>query len=249
MNKTYKYSARLAASEKDVRKTQILRSKFYDILTDDSALDSDMFDAKCKHVLIEDIETGELHACYRFMYFAKGSHIDTSYSAQYYDLSRLKTYEQPMIEIGRFCVSTDVQDYEPYRVAWAYLTAYIDQNDISLMFGCSSFYGIDAEKYTDAFALLNDRHLAPEIWKPLVKSGEVIVFSNYLIGRKPVLKKANKNLPPLLRSYLGLGGWVSDHAVVDRKLETLHVFTGVEVKAIPAARVRVLRSHAKALGM
>jgi putative hemolysin len=249
MNKTNKYNARLAASEKDVHKTQILRSKFYDTLTDDCALDSDIFDAKCKHVLIEDTATGELHACFRFMYFPNGNHIDTSYSAQYYDLSRLKMYEKPMIEIGRFCISSDVQDYEPYRVAWAYLTAYIDQNDISLMFGCSSFYGTDAEKYTDAFALLNDWHLAPEIWKPLVKSDEVIVFTDYLVGRKPNLKEANKNLPPLLRSYLGIGGWVSDHAVVDRNLETLHVLTGVEVKAIPAARVRVLRSHAKALGM
>jgi L-ornithine Nalpha-acyltransferase len=36
-------------------------------------------------------------------------------------------------------------------------------------------------------------------------------------------------LPPLLRTYLGMGGWVSDHAVVDRELDTLHVFTCVEV--------------------
>lgn len=249
MNQTFKYIARLAASESDVRKTQVLRGKFYDVPADNCALDRDMYDAKCKHVLIEDIATGALHASFRFMFFANGTHIDTSYSAQYYDLCRLKTYDQPMVEIGRFCVSRDVQDYEPYRLAWAYLTAYIDRHNISLMFGCSSFYGTDAEKYTDAFALLNDRHLAPEIWKPLSKASEVIVFADYLSDRKPLLKTANKNLPPLLRSYLGMGGWVSDHAVVDRKLKTLHVFTGIEVKTIPAARARVLRSHAKALGM
>ena len=36
-------------------------------------------------------------------------------------------------------------------------------------------------------------------------------------------------MPPLLRSYLALGGWVSDHAVVDPGLQTMHVFTGVEI--------------------
>jgi hypothetical protein len=49
-------------------------------------------------------------------------------------------------------------------------------------------------------------------------------------------------MPPLLRSYLVMGGWVSDHAVVDRDMNTLHVFTGVEVAAIPAARQRSLRA-------
>ena len=50
-----------------------------------------------------------------------------------------------------------------------------------------------------------------------------------------------QRMPPLLRSYLAMGGWVSDHAVVDRDLDTLHVFTGFEVRAIPEARVRALR--------
>ena len=48
-------------------------------------------------------------------------------------------------------------------------------------------------------------------------------------------------MPPLLRSYLTMGGWVSDHAVVDRDLNTLHVFTGLEISAIPPARARALR--------
>jgi L-ornithine Nalpha-acyltransferase len=51
-------------------------------------------------------------------------------------------------------------------------------------------------------------------------------------------------MPPLLKTYLMMGGWVSDHAVVDRDLGTMHVFTGVEISAIPPARKRLLRSVA-----
>ena len=50
------------------------------------------------------------------------------------------------------------------------------------------------------------------------------------------------NIPPLLRTYLAMGGWVSDHAVVDRAMNTLHVFTGLEIAAIPEARKKLLRA-------
>jgi len=52
---------------------------------------------------------------------------------------------------------------------------------------------------------------------------------------------ALRRMPPLLRSYLVMGGWVSDHAVIDNDLNTLHVFTGVEVKRVPRKRVSLLR--------
>jgi L-ornithine Nalpha-acyltransferase len=51
-------------------------------------------------------------------------------------------------------------------------------------------------------------------------------------------------MPPLLRTYLAMGGWVGDHAVVDRELGTLHVFTALEIRAIPEARARLLRGLA-----
>ena len=53
---------------------------------------------------------------------------------------------------------------------------------------------------------------------------------------------AMRAMPPLLRTYLLMGGRVSDHAVVDREMETLHVFTGLEIGAIPEARKRLLRA-------
>ena len=38
------------------------------------------------------------------------------------------------------------------------------------------------------------------------------------------------------------GGWASDHAVVDRQLNTMHLFKGVEIGAVPAARKRLLKA-------
>ena len=56
------------------------------------------------------------------------------------------------------------------------------------------------------------------------------------------LARAMRAMPPLLKIYLIMGGWVSDHAVVDSHMNTLHVFTGVEIGMIPPERKRLLRA-------
>jgi hypothetical protein len=121
------------------------------------------------------------------------------------------------------------------------MTAFVDREGVELLFGCSSFMGTEAERYRDAFALLSQRHLAPRRWWPRVKAPEVFRFARRLAGRKPDLKRAMLGMPPLLRTYLVMGGWVSDHAVVDRDLNTMHVFTGLEIRKVPPARARLLR--------
>ena len=74
------------------------------------------------------------------------------------------------------------------------------------------------------------------------KAPRVFRFARALRLRKPDPRAAMAAMPPLLRSYLAMGGWVSDHAVVDDHLDTLHVFTGLEIRAIPPARARLLRA-------
>ncbi|MBC7156652.1 MAG: ornithine-acyl-ACP acyltransferase, partial [Rhodobacteraceae bacterium] len=130
------------------------------------------------------------------------------------------------------------------RVAWGAMTRFVDETGVEMLFGCSSFAGTEAAAYSDAFALLAQRHLAPRRWLPRVKAPDVFRFARVLRRTRPDLRRALAAMPPLLRSYLTMGGWVSDHAVVDRDLDTLHVFTGLEIRAIPPARARLLRAVA-----
>ena len=204
-------------------------------------LDADAFDEICTHILVKDRKSGALVCCFRFLPLNSGNEIAQSYSAQYYELSALQDFEGTMVEMGRFCIHPDVQDPDILRVAWAAMTAYVDNNNVELLFGCSSFKGTDAKEYFDAFAMLRDRHIAPKRWLPRVKAPKVFQFAARL-RRKPDLKQAQLRMPPLLRTYLMMGGWVSDHAVVDEQMNTLHVFTGLEIKAIPPARKRLLRA-------
>jgi len=232
-----RYLVRYAQNEADITASQALRKlAFADAA---KGLEIDSYDAHCEHVLVEEIETGKLVAAYRLMQVT-GATIDQSYSAQYYDLNALRRFDGPLLELGRFCIHPDHIDPEILRVAWALMTRIVDGQGITMLFGCSSFAGCDAAPYIEAFSMLKARHMAPNQWRPMIKSPEVVNFRN-----APAPTNILRKIPPLLRTYLAMGGWVSDHAVVDRDMNTLHVFVGVEIAAIPEARKRLLRAVAE----
>ncbi|TMV79589.1 GNAT family N-acetyltransferase, partial [Thioclava sp. BHET1] len=191
-----------------------------------------------------EVRSGDLVCCFRLLPLAKGSEIGRSYSAQYYNLAALEAFDGPMVEMGRFCLHPAWHDPDILRVAWGAMTRFVDETGVEMLFGCSSFSGTEAEAYHDAFAVLRERHLAPRRWLPRVKAPQVFRFARGLRRHHPDMKRAMLAMPPLLRTYLVMGGWVSDHAVVDRDLNTLHVFTGLEIRAIPPARARLLRASA-----
>ena len=233
-----RYRARLSRTAQDIAAAQSLRTRAFGT----SLKDCDAYDADCAHVLVEDMRAdGQLVCCFRLLTMQDGSEIGRSYSAQFYDLSPLNGFSGSMVELGRFCIHPERVDPDILRVAWGAMTAYVDRNGIEMLFGCSSFAGTETAQYLDAFAILKHHHLAPKRWLPRVKAPDVFRFAARLRGR-PDAKGAMLRMPPLLRTYLMMGGWVSDHAVVDRRMNTLHVFTGLEIGAIPAERKRLLRA-------
>ena len=192
--------------------------------------DEDRFDAMCSHLVV--MKDGIAVACARVLALAEGR-IDDSYSAQFYDLTRLAAFPGPVLELGRFCLHPDHSDPDILRLAWAALTHIVDEGRITLLFGCSSLPGTDPSPHHAALAQLANHH-APAEWRPGALPNERHDL--------PAAAQGLARLPPLLRSYLQLGAWVSDHAVVDRDLGTLHVFTGLEIARIPASRARALRA-------
>ncbi len=236
-----RYLARLARDPEDIARAQGLRALAF---LGQAGSDADAHDAACLHVLIEETTSGDLVCCFRVLLLDGGADIARSYSAQFYELSALEGFEGCMAEMGRFCLAPDRHDPDILRVAWAAMTRLVDAHGVQMLFGCSSFKGVEADPYLDAFAMLGRRHLAPRRWWPRVKAPAVYRFAQRLKRHKPDLKLAMRHMPPLLRTYLMMGGWVSDHAVIDRQMGTLHVFTGVEINAIPAARKRLLRALA-----
>lgn len=244
-----RFRVRWATDEADIATTQRLRHLCFVEAAGGQARpggrEADGFDALCRHAMIEEAGTGRLVASFRAMLLPSGGAVAESYSAQFYGLARLERFPAPLVEVGRFCVHPGCRDADVLRLAWGHLTRLVDEAGVGMLFGCSSFAGTDPAPYGEALALLGGAYRAPEALAPAVKAAEVVRLD---AGQGVDRRRAMAAMPPLLRTYLGMGGWVSDHAVVDRDMGTLHVFTGVEIAAIPPARARALRAVAGAVG-
>jgi len=231
-----RYRARLAIGLLDMDQVMQLRRI---VFRAGQAEDHDRFDPACQHLMVEDM-SGQLVACLR-MQVCIGAQIEAGYSAQFYDLAALAEFSEPMLELGRLALDPAWHDPDILRLIWVALREMVDANGVGLLFGCSSFSGAEPQAHVDALALLATRHLAPRHWAPDVK-GRAFAFGRVLAGHPVGAETGLAGMPPLLRSYLALGGWVSDHAVADPDLDTLHVFTAVEIAKIPDARLRALRA-------
>ena len=230
-----RYMARFATGPADVAACQRLRHRcFYGT----AGTDADHFDVKCRHLMVHE-DGGALVATARLTILAPGGSVMDGYAGQFYDLAPLAKRGGTPAEIGRFCVAPGVANADVLRVGWGALTRLVDDLGLTTLFGCTSFPGVDPARHSASFAALRDRYQGPADLRPGIKAAEVVRFADL-----PAAPADLRAAPPLLRTYLGMGGWVSDHAVIDHAMNTLHVFTCLDIASVPPARARALRAIA-----
>lgn len=229
-----RYRVRFARDQADVKACQRLRHLCF---FGTGGIDQDQYDPLCRHLMVVDA-LDQIVATARLFEMQNGAEVANCYTAQSYDLEGLSGLCAPMIELGRFCIAPDVIDADVLRVAWGALTQIVDENAVAMLFGCCSFQGTDPAPYGRVFAQLQSRYLGPDALRPVNRTSWAIPFVD-------VPAAVTGPMPPLLRTYLGMGGWVSDHAIVDHAMNRLHVFTCLEVASVPAKRAASLRALAK----
>lgn len=199
--------------------------------------DSDVFDQIFAHLMVRDSTSGDLVASARLHVLAHDTlGPATSYTAQFYDLGPIMAQFHRAVEIGRICLSRNAPP-DTARALLSALAQHCRTLDAQALLGCASFHGVDPARHASALDWLRRHHLAPVELRGRRVSARTMDLPHLpdAAGRD-----ALANMPTLLRLYLGLGGWVSDHAVMDPDLDTLHVLTLVRVDAIPPARRRSL---------
>lgn len=199
--------------------------------------DRDLFDADCLHGIVWAAQNRP-RVAFRARLLHGSADLASCYTGQFYDLAPLRAHPGPYLELGRFCQADGASDVMALRLAWAALGVLVDRSNAGLMIGCSSLAGANPARHRPALAALRADHLGPEHLRPRRLSPLAIDL--------PDAEGDATSLPKLLRSYLAMGGWVSDHAVRDMQLDTLHVFTGLSINAMPDARKARLRALARA---
>lgn len=225
----------LAQTEQDMEQVATLRQVRF---RGNKGGDLDRFDPLCQHLLITECDGTEALACARLR-MLDGAALDHGYSAQFYDLTPLVAAGLRGLELGRICIAADRrQDPDILRALLAGIAQRADALAVDLLIGCASFKGDDPARHAAALGWLCKRHVGPPHLRPGKR--DALAFDLPPDADKADQKGAMQTIPPLLRLYLGMGGWVSDHAVRDPNLDTLHVFTAVEIARIPPNRKRLL---------
>ena len=234
---------RLAVNEDEIRAAQALRFRvFYDEMGAKptaamaaQSSDFDDFDGVCDHLLVLDPRLGAGAAAvvgtYRLMMRKAGERFGRFYSASEYDISKIVASDLNFMELGRSCVDARYRSRSTMNLLWAGIAAYVRENNVELMFGCASMPGVDPDLLAIHLSYLYHWHLAPEALRPRALP-DLYVPMNRVDQATIDPKRALAQLPPLVKGYLRLGGFVGDGAVIDHQFNTTDVCVMVKTELV-----------------
>jgi putative hemolysin len=225
---------RLAETAADIDGAQALRYRiFYERLGARSLpemtrrrRDVDRFDDDCDHLLVLDHSRGAgadiVVGTYRLIRRETAARLGGFYSANEYDIASLVVHPGEILELGRSCVDPAYRQRPAMQMLWSGIAAYISHYDIVLMFGCASLPGTDPATLAMPLSYLHYYHLAPPDLRPRALTERYVDMRR--LSRSTVdPARALVALPPLIKGYLRLGGFVGDGAVVDEQFNTIDV--------------------------
>jgi len=229
---------RLARSAEEVKRAQRLRYRvFYEEMSAIanvralvSGRDRDPFDKFCDHMLVLDHgkQTGlgrpEIVATYRLLRQEVAARYRGFYSSKEYELDRLiaRHRDRSFLELGRSCVLKPYRTKRTVELLWHGNWKYIRQHGIDVMVGCASLEGTDPERLAPLLAFLRQTAPAPDDWRVPAVPGRGIPIDQ--LKAKPASEVAAlRGLPPLIKGYLRLGGFIGDGAVIDHQFNTTDV--------------------------
>ncbi|HXP30842.1 MAG TPA: GNAT family N-acyltransferase [Stellaceae bacterium] len=188
--------------------------------------DFDAFDGVCDHLLVIDHARGKGAAAvigtYRLMRRAAAARHGGFYTACEYDIGRIAAYPGEILELGRSCVDASARNRPTMQLLWRGIAAYVFHHDIALMFGCASLPGTDVDALALPLSYLYEWHLAPPELRARALAPRFIEMRR-LAPEAIDPARALSGLPPLIKGYLRLGGFVGDGAVIDLQFNTTDV--------------------------
>jgi len=234
---------RLAETEAEIDAAQALRYKvFVDEMgarpTGPAAArkrDADRYDEHCDHLLVLDHAKASGPAAivgtYRLLRRSVAERHHGFYSAGEFDISRMLAHEGELLELGRSCVDVAHRTRPTMQLLWKGIAAYVFAHDIKMMFGCASLPGTDVAAHAGALGYLHHNHLAPEAIRARALPEHFVAMDMLPRGasaHEDAIKAFDARtviaaLPPLIKGYLRVGGFVGDGAVIDREFNTVDV--------------------------
>ena len=219
-------SVELAATKEDILASQRLRYQVFAeeqgaiLPTASEGLDRDYYDDFSHHLLVRNLETGDVVGSTRILTEESAALAGSFYSANEFDLSTmLPSLKGNSIEIGRTCIHPDFRNGAGIGMLWAGLAQFMEIHKVDYMFGCASVGMRDGG--SQVTAIMNEarsKNLAPsDMW----------VTPRHQLT--PVSPAERMKMPPLLKAYLKLGAWVAGEPCLDTDFNVADIFILLDV--------------------
>ena len=225
---------RLAENEEEIRAAQALRYRiFYEEMAAEptaemsqAGRDFDSFDEYCDHLLVIDRSLGagpgRVVGTYRLLRRAMAEKRGQFYSVDEYDIRHILAFPGEILELGRSCIEAAYRQRSVMQLMWRGIADYVMYHEIGVMFGCASLPGTEPQALALPLSYLYHHHLAPPALRPRALA-ERRVDMRLMDPGEVDPRAAIAVLPPLIKGYLRLGGFVGDGAVIDRQFHTTDV--------------------------
>jgi putative hemolysin len=186
--------------------------------------DFDRFDAYCDHLLVLDHSTGDARVVgtYRLLRRSVATACGGFYTETEFDISRLMAVPGEIMEVGRACVAPEFRTRPTMQLLWRGIATYAVAHGVKVMFGCGSLPGTDPQALARPLSYLHYNHLAPEEVRARALPDRY-VRTDLLPPRDLDARAVLSALPPLIKGYLRLGGYIGDGAVIDHEFGTTDV--------------------------
>ena len=163
----------------------------------EKGLDTDQFDRWCEHLMVQDLETGQVVGTYRVLTPHQARRAGGYYSESEFDLSGLDQVRSSLVEFGRACIHQDYRQGSALMMLWTGLAKILKQGRYEHVFGCASV------------SLRDDGHTASCVWRSVRETigadHQPVVQPLYRYPVDQVDSDLPAKVPALLKGYLKLG--------------------------------------------
>ncbi|MCY4259190.1 MAG: GNAT family N-acetyltransferase [Rhodobacteraceae bacterium] len=217
----------------------------------DRKTESDIFDSHAEHLIIVDRELSRgsrdhiVGTCRLLTSKSATASGPGYYSATEFDLGPLLKQNACLLEVGRTCLLPAYRNGATLYTLWTGLADYVLNHGIQILFGVASYHGTDPEPFRQSLSYLHHHHLAPPRLR--VTSRDCRDWQSILLPPGSIDRRAAlASTPPLIKTYLRLGGSIGHGAFIDTEFRTVDVCILLDTRQMHQSRRAAFESKSGA---
>jgi len=239
---TGKFMVKLAENHEEIERAQRLRYEVFNLeqgrgleSSDKYGIDFDEFDEDCLHLLVLEKAGEKVVGTYRAHLGCIANSAKGFYSSREYHISGLYKIADKCLELGRTCISPEFRTGVAVSLLWSAIAELLVRAELTYMLGCVSLENTDPAVGWALYEYISEKHPKYTDFDVMPRPGFILKRPagqtiNKLLSSNEFLRK---NIPPLLKGYLRLGGCICGEPALDKEFGTIDFFIVVDINRVP----------------